>query len=560
MPANRKWTAVGAAGRGRKGRPAAAALALPALVLAGCTGANDVTKSDASSGGILRMGVFAENIQTLDPHQATSGTDRQIVGRIFNGLVRFRPGDFTAPVEPDLATAVPEPKTNPDGTQTWTFALRAGVKCQAGPKSPAYDLTADDVVYSYQRSGNADTSAFASDHGDWKSVTAVDPRTVAITLTAPSSRAVFLPKVAAYAGGFVVCKKAVQAEGDKEFATHPVGTGPFVMGEYKPGDGVSLTPNADYFRGKPKLTGVKFRFLPDDTTRDLALDSGEVDLIWGQPEQQWLDRTDAKDGITAVAFPVEGTVMISLRMDKPPFNDKRVREAVVHAIDRKQHTAIGGDKVATAIWSIVNAAGVQGGLSEADTKAAGLDLGYDPDESRRLLADAGHAHDIKFDVVSSTLAVYKNNYQILQSELAAVGITMTIKSVDHPTMHTLIRKGQNALTVYDAPRPTMDVLLTQFVNSASVVVGGSAPVTNFSFYRNRDVDGWLGQARAASDPAAQAELWRKVNRQVLADAAVIPLYVGANTFAYRDNVAPAFKLVATIDNSWPIDETTAFAS
>ena len=200
-----------------------------------------------AEGSVLRFAINAGDLGSLDPHFASSTNDRAAVSMVFNGLVRYAPGDAPT-LEPDLAVAIPEPQMI-DGKQVWTFELNKGVMCQAGPETEAYELTADDVVYSLAKSANADRSAFA---GEYAGVTAekVDDYTVNVTVDPPLSPVLFLPKVADYAGGFIVCSKAIEAMGDEAFKTHPVGTGPFIFDEYTAQDKVSFVANPDYFRSR----------------------------------------------------------------------------------------------------------------------------------------------------------------------------------------------------------------------------------------------------------------------------------------------------------------------
>src|SRR5690606_20576337 len=120
-----------------------------------------------------------------------------------------------------------------DAGQEWTFTLRSGVMCHAFGDTPAYELTADDVVYSLEKAANPDRSAYA---GEYAGMTfeAVDASTVKITLEQPLSPVLFYPKVANYSGGFIVCQQAVEALGDEAFKTQPVGTGPFMFDSYTP--------------------------------------------------------------------------------------------------------------------------------------------------------------------------------------------------------------------------------------------------------------------------------------------------------------------------------------
>ncbi|MGD9030774.1 MAG: ABC transporter substrate-binding protein, partial [Anaerolineae bacterium] len=214
----------------------------------------------------LRYADKAADLGTLDPHFAASTNDRNIVDMVFNGLIRYKPGDGSV-FEPDLAMELPEPELV-DGKQVWTFELRSGVMCHPSDEVPSYELTSEDVVWSLQKSANADTSAYAGEYAGM-AVEAVDASTVKITLDTPLSPVLFYPKVADYAGGFIVCKKSYEALGAEAFKTNPVGTGPFMFDSYSPQEKVLLVANDDYFRGRPKLDGVDYRYMPELNSREL---------------------------------------------------------------------------------------------------------------------------------------------------------------------------------------------------------------------------------------------------------------------------------------------------
>jgi peptide/nickel transport system substrate-binding protein len=182
---------------------------------------------------ILRVGQNAADLQSLDPHFATTTEARALVDMIFNGLLRYAPGDGSFEMmEPDLAEDFPEMEMQ-DGQQVWTFTLRQGVMCHPAGNLASYELTSEDVVYSLEKSALAERSAYA---GEYTGMTfeAVDDYTVKITLENALSPVLFYPKVANYSGGFVVCKQAVEALGDDKFKTNPVGTGPFMFEDYSP--------------------------------------------------------------------------------------------------------------------------------------------------------------------------------------------------------------------------------------------------------------------------------------------------------------------------------------
>jgi len=242
--------------------------------------------ADAGKTGLrlLRIGIDAADLGTGDPHRAASRNDRAVVDMIFNGLLRYEPGQAPK-IEPDLALAIPSPQTL-DGRQVWRFELRRDVMCHAGPQTEAYRLTADDVVFSLRRAADPDVSAYAGDY-EGMTVTKIDDFTVDIAFETPISSILFFPKVADYAGGLIVCRKAVEALGDHGFAVHPVGTGPFLFEDRVAGDRIRLAANEMYFRGRPLLDRVEVHYLPKLAERDRRLRKGELEVIFGSEEPDW---------------------------------------------------------------------------------------------------------------------------------------------------------------------------------------------------------------------------------------------------------------------------------
>jgi len=517
---------------------AAGAALLSSMVLGGLAPA---VAQDAADRPTLRFGVNAADLQTLDPHSASGTQDRTVVDMVFNALVRFQPGN-SAEIEPDLATAIPEPEMV-DGKQVWTFELRDDAMCHPGPASEAYPLTAADVVASLEKSADSERSAYAGEYAGM-TAEAVDERTVAITLDQPLSPTLFLPKVANYSGGFIVCAQALEAMGAEAFATHPVGTGPFRFESYTPQNSVVLTANDDYFRGAPKLAGVEVRYMPDPSSRELGLQSGELDAAAGLTEAQWVDRINAEGNLVADVFGVGEVAFLNIDVTRAPFDNPLVRQAVAYAIDRGEHLALYGEPVAENVYSVVPAQLMPGGLTQEEATAENVAYDYDPERARELLAEAGFPDGFEVDLITSEMAAYRSNYEVLQAELADVGITVNLNVVDHATMHEQIRENVNPIVIYVAYRPNADVYLTNFFQSSSIVVDGSAPITNFSHYAA--IDDLIAQARAETDPAAQEELWKQANLQILKDVAAFPLHFQNQVYARTQAVDYGHELVSSL--------------
>jgi peptide/nickel transport system substrate-binding protein len=517
-------------------------LAIVLFLSAGTTAlVGSAVAQDEGDRPVLRFGVNAADLATLDPHFASGTQDRTVVDMVFNGLVRFAPGN-SAEIEPDIAVAIPEPEIV-DGKQVWTFELRDDVMCHPGPDTEAYPLTADDVVYSLQKSADVDRSAFAGDYAGM-TVEKVDDHTVTITMDNPLSATLFLPKIANYAGGFIVCAQAVEAMGDETFKTYPVGTGPFRFESYTPQNSVVLTANDDYFRGAPKLGGVEVRYMADPSTRELGLQAGELDVAAGINEAQWVDRINAEGNLTADIFGVAEAVWVNLNVTAEPLDDPLVREAIALAISRDEHAALRGAPVSELIASVVPAQLISGGLTEEEATAAGVLHEQDIERARELMAEAGHADGFSTDLITSEMTDYSANYEVLQAELAEIGITVNLTVVDHATMHEQIRDDVNPIVIYVAYRPNADVYLTNFFHSNSIVVEGSSPITNFSHYSG--VDDLIEQARAETDPAAQEELWKQANIQIQKDLAAIPLYMQNLVYARTPGVDYGHELVSSL--------------
>src|SRR5690606_22514528 len=141
-------------------------------------------------------------------------------------------------------------------------------------------------------------------------------------------------KVANYSGGYVIPQAAFEAIGADDFITNPVGTGPFAFESHTPQNNVMLMAFPDYFRGEPQLGGVEVRFIADATSRELALQSGDVDVIYGLPEAQWVDRMNEMDGVVAEVFGVGEVVFMNLNTEHEILSDPLVREAIFLAVDR----------------------------------------------------------------------------------------------------------------------------------------------------------------------------------------------------------------------------------
>ncbi|MCX5919154.1 MAG: ABC transporter substrate-binding protein [Deltaproteobacteria bacterium] len=497
---------------------------------------------------VLKSACKQSEAKTLDPHMATGSQDRVVVEMIFSGLLRYRPGDMsTEAIEPDLAKAVPAAKILPDGRQEWLVGLKPGVKTHPYEGKAGYELSSEDVVYSFKRAADKKYSAFS---GDYTGMTfeAMDKYTVKITLQTPTSSTLFLPKIVNRGGGLIVCKKPLEEKGGDWFRTHPVGTGAFLFKSYTPMEKVALGPHKEYFRGTPKLQGFEFFFMSDQSSREMAFQKGQIDVIEGAREDVWAEKMSKIPGTVLQSIPGSETVVAHFNMSVKPLHLLKVRQAMAYALDRKDFISLYGPKVSEALYSPVPVD--QGGLSGEECAKENLLYPHDLNKAKKLLAEAGYPNGFSLDVFTSESESYSRAYEVMQAQMKKIGIDLKISVVDHATFHTRIRQNLNPIVVYLGMRPDANSILTQYFHSGSVVSVGKKPMTNFSHMglvdTNNDgtidsIDALIENAAKERDPRKQIEIWKEAQKKVLQDAVVYPVITLGYLFANKSYVDWGYK-------------------
>jgi peptide/nickel transport system substrate-binding protein len=487
----------------------------------------------------LVVGMGSADAGKLDPHIASTTPDKGLLSWMFNGLVRIRPGKISPEfIEPDLAESW---TSNPAGTE-WTFKLRRGVQCHHGYG----EYTADDAVYSIKRASNKATSSYSNDFSAVDKVEAPDKYTVKITLKNPVAG--FLGYVANVNGGNQICKKAAEEMGEN-FAKKPIGTGPFMFSEYQPQQFVKLVANKQYFRGAPQIEEITYRYIPADSSRDLAFQSGELDMIYGKQDQTWVDRTAKLPGVKVAAMEPGELSELYLNVTVKPLDDIRVRQAIAYAIDRKAIVAFKGAGTSREAVSVIPS-----GYLGTDQKAPLFP--YDLAKSKALLAEAGYPNGVTIKTIHTTLTGMQTLIEAVQAQLKKAGINLDIELVEHATFHAQIRKDLSPLVHYQAGRfPVADVYLTQFFDSNSIV-GKPTAVTNFSHCNVADEE--IRGARVSTDPAKQMAMWKAAQEKIAKAVCGVPIYEQLQLWAWKDSLDLGYELTGSLNLSPPITEKTRF--
>jgi peptide/nickel transport system substrate-binding protein len=331
----------------------------------------------------------------FDPHLTRNFKTHTALSFVYSKLLRHKvgpeiqPGVFT--VEPDLA----ERWETPDDT-TYIFHLRQGVKWQNKPPVNGRELVAEDVKFTFDRflteKGNPERQLLES----VDRVEVVDRHTVKFLLKEPF---VWLLDILANAMCmWIVAPEVVQKYGDLKKVDTAIGTGPFILEHYEPNVKTLFKRNPEYFRqGQPYVDGVEWLVLDDESTGLAMYRTGQIDAGPGanwavrQPDLESLKQSHPH--LRYQDIQATNATVIWMRTDKPPFTDVRVRRAISHAIDRQG--------MIEAVWMRgVLSPAVPPGLAEWSLPMEQLGEGaryyrYDPEEARRLLAEAGYSKGLK---------------------------------------------------------------------------------------------------------------------------------------------------------------------
>ncbi len=269
----------------------------------------------APSGGTLRIGIDVD-AGTLDPRLANDTTARRVIEQVYDGLIELDPQ-----LRPQPALAESWTQASPT---VWVFKLRKNVRFHDGTP-----LTAADVVFTYTTI--LDPALRAPLRGLYTPISrveATDDETVRFTLTAP-----YAPLLK-YADMGIVSKAAVERLG-ADYATHPLGTGPYKFVSWQRNSRIVLEANAEYWKGSPHLSQVIFNIIPDNTTRAAALESGDVDLIHSPLSPQDVARLRSAPRVAVTEMTGLGITYLNMNMADPVVRDVRIRRALASLIPQQ---------------------------------------------------------------------------------------------------------------------------------------------------------------------------------------------------------------------------------
>ncbi|MDR1412139.1 MAG: ABC transporter substrate-binding protein [Spirochaetaceae bacterium] len=420
----------------------------------------------------------ASDPATFDLLYANTLIEGQIGNNIYDGLLFFdeegRPGPWLAE----------DYEISKDGLD-YTFRLRKGAKFHNGE-----EFTARDVAFTieYARGtpyGSAVTSLI-------KTVTVIDDYTIKLALFEPITS--FLSEFASDQFA-IYSEKAVKSV--EKYGGHPIGTGPYRFVSKKSGEEVRLEAFADYYGPPPPIKNVVFRIIPDDFTAAVALETGDIDLVWiaGAASAAALE---GKDGVTVFSSPSNRVNYLSMNVEKKPFDNVKLRQAVNYAIDRDTIAAVAYE--GKSVVKDYMAMPWMGGFAEPARRYP-----YDPARAALLAAEAGVSGEAPVNVTLITTGANRQVAEIAQQNLADIGVNLSIEIMEFNTWVTQYYSGDFQIAAGGHYIMFKDMnYLGKFYDTASIGQGNSAR------YSNPAADRLLAAGRREADPEKRRAVFEQL--------------------------------------------------
>jgi ABC-type transport system substrate-binding protein len=472
---------------------AGAAVIAVGLALVGCTTTTAPPAAELAEEQELSVGVQYP-IENLDPHGASSqdaGT-QLAANAIFSPLlVVVGPGEYAG----ELAESW-EPN---DDASEWTFTLREGVKFSDGTP-----LTSADVVASFER-----LIAFGGPlSGSFKDYTVTGTDETTVVFTPPGSDAALLGKLAR----FMVTPADIEESGFDQ----PVGSGPFMVDEFEPGSVLRLVPNPEHWDGEPTLDVLELRTIPEIAARMTALQTGEIQVAWGMPDDQVPALRENQD---LVVESVPSAAVTTIWMNGSTIADAEVRRAIWQAVDFE-----------TIVTSLFPESG-----TPADSAVAPSVLGYapqepvdyDPEAAKAALEDAGFDFStvLRFQFSQPQ---FSEVAQAIASDLAAIGVQVEVLEKEAAVFLEDLLALNWDINIQNHGSAGFDAATSigRLYTCAAARIG----------YCNPELDELLAAAGATGDVEEREELYGQAIEIVWNDAVgMYPMFV-ATPFAWQSTL------------------------
>jgi len=455
----------------------------------------------------------------LDPTVAAPVAIGQVVWKnLFEGLVSI---DRNGNIEPQLA----ENWTISDDGLTYTFHMRDNVMFQNG-----IAFSAQTAKYTIERivsdgSVNPQKTLYKS----IEDVNAPDSDTLVLTLSKPSADLI-------YWLGFPAAVM-IEPSSEGSNATHPIGTGPFQFLNWKKGNQVTLIKNPHYWGKAPKLDRVTFRFIVDPQAQAAALNSGGVDAIPEFNAPELVSQFKNNRAFNTVIGTTSMEVIAGMNNAQKPFNDIRVRQALMMATDRQVIIDAANEGFGTPIGSHFSP-------SDAGYEDLTKIWPYDPIRAKKLLTEAGYPNGFTFTMKMPTRTYAERAAEIMQAYFSMIGVTMNIESSEFP-----------AKWVQDVFKDT-NYDMTLIGHAEPLDIGIYARHPYYFNYQNSDFDASMAKISDATTEAERIAGYKHSQEILAQDVPALFLYASPKIGIWKTGLQGLWTNEPVPSN----DVTTAFWS
>ncbi len=462
----------------------------------------------AEAAGVLTIG-RREDSTTFDPIKTAQNIDFWVFSNVYDVLVRVDKSGTK--LEPGLA----ESWTVSEDGLTYSFTLR-DAKFSDGSA-----ITADDAVFSLTRIRDNEGSLWRDSYKVIKTAEAKDPKTLVVTLSSPS--APFLSTLA-MPGASIISKAGLGSLGEDAYAENPIASGAFVVKEWRRGDRVILEKNPNFWQAdRVSLDGVEWISVPDDNTRMLNVQAGQLDAAIFVPFSRVEELK--KDANLTVHFDTstrEDHLLIN--HEHGDLAKKEVREAIDYAIDKKAIV----DTVTFGQGEVAYSFIPKGALYHY---ADNLQRPYDPEKAKSLLSAAGVSGLTLNYLVNAGNEVDEQIAVLLQQQLQKADITVNLQKMDPSQTWDMLVAGEYDLSVMYW---TNDILDPD--QKTTFVVGHDSNMNYMTRYKNDTVKDLVAAARLEMDPAKREQMYIDIQKMAKADVNWIDLYYSPFINVSRKNV------------------------
>ncbi len=451
----------------------------------------------------LRM-AWAQDATGLDPHKQTAFPSLRLLELIYEPLVRL---DAQYNVVPAIATSW---EFSADG-QTLTFKLDPNAKFSTGDT-----VTSADVKASFERLLNEETAAAA--RANFLSIASIDtpdPQTVVFNLSQPDA-----PILVAMSGTNASIVPA-SAVADGSIGTQAIGSGPFKLDEWDPNVKEVLTANPHWAGGKVGVDGITISVLPSESAIIDSMRANQIDFaLFNDPTIATL--IPGEQGMTLNRIPGLSYNVLQMNPARPPMDNLKVRQAISCAVNRQEivDTALVGEGKVTGPLTM------EAYASDPSTLFC---YTQDVEKAKALMKEAGLENGFEATVIAATgePPYAANEAQVLQSQLAAIGVKLNIETMDLKVYVDTWLKGDFDMAVaQNGGRPDPYPMYNRYFTKD----GNLVKVSNFV---DPELDNLLQQGRVETDPVKRKPIFQQFEARLAEQA---PWVWISSTVTYTANL------------------------